>query len=603
MLSSRVIQHDTRPLVDWSKLVSETTTTAQTMKVSATRQSASDSPYMRSIENTPRYTGRFPIEKLATPRPEPEPEPTLPSTPRSPEVDSMDWTPSQQHDFRPTVSVYQRNQKSVLDGPLPFYGSLPSAPKPPSWAILDQGAQKPIEQVVERNPFHHRPAQPASWQRKPEQPETVFAPPKFFPRSDYTESTGLEALFDRAFTIKSPEEDGEEENWQFISHPSSYRSTMTRNSFLFQSLRVGLLLSSILAWVLSQMDAISIPGNYIEVASLGSASLISGFSLLECLKWPVPQWNSFVILVYIAELVAAVHLGANLPRVSFDRAYFDRYGKFLLTFMAIQETMGLLACYRATSTTSPGFKMQGTQPTPPEPTSTESPLRSSATEMPPSQPRSQVFSSQSPPDSPASSSSHITTGFSNRKRVNQPSSLFNSQSSAAPSSFSSSIAGSSFPLQLSDKSFGQGSQAFNSQSSVPPLSFSSTIPSSNFSSQPSEIPRQFGPSPYNTRTGAQGSFTLNDLKGYDSEDSGLFGHDSDTETTATTATATTNNTIRNIRYGRNIDNDAFFSPARSGLGPGITSLSLEDQPFRRVTRSQTKRQRDMFNRYPLRGIN
>lgn len=496
--------------------------------------SGSEKSYMRPSESTPRHTQRFPIEKLATPRPVRETEPAVPPTPPPVEVDDMDWTPSLQQDIRPTVSVYERNQKSVLDGPLPFYGSLPPAPKPPSWNILNPPAQKPIQKAIEPNPFHQTPTQSAgSWQRNTDEPEPVFAPPKFFPQSDYTASTGLEAMFDRAFTIRSPEDEAEED-WQRMQNASSYHSVDMQNRLQFQALRLGLLLASILAWVLSQNDYIAIPGNYIEVASLGSASLISGFALLESLKRPMAQWNGMEILVYLAELVAAVHLGGNLPRVSFDRVYFDRYGKLLLIFMAVQEALSLLTVYRSMPAAGANPEVQ--------PTHHESP------------------------------NSNNTSG---NPTIEKPASQ-------------------------------SWTQASNSQSSVPPLSFSSTVTGSSFSSQPSEMKNHLGLSSYNqTPSGGGSSFTLNSLNDNDSDVSDPFGCDSDTETTVTTATTATNNTIRNIRYGRNINTENMFSPGRSGLGPGISGLSLEDQPFRRVTRSQTKQQqqlRDPLRRYPLRGM-
>ena len=335
-------------------------------------------------------TPRFPLEKLAAPRREPEPVPTPAIPAPHEEVDDMDWTPSVQHEIRPNVSVYQKNERSVLDGPLPFYGSLPAAPQPPSWRLRNHQPQKPIERVVEPNPFHRTPTQPpSSWEQKHDD-EPVFAPPKFFPPADHVASTGLESLFDKTFTIRSPEDEigG---NWrQERPEHTPYRPRNVQGYILFQYLRLGLLMTFIAAWLLSQKDYIAVSGNYIEVISLGSASLISGFGLLEVLKQPMVQWNGVEILVFIAELVAAVHLGYNLPRVSCEREYFDRYGKLLLIFMAVQEALGLISFYQGawananseahppteTKTSHPGdtfgnpareksHSLSGSQPSPP----------------------------------------------------------------------------------------------------------------------------------------------------------------------------------------------------------------------------------------------
>ncbi|KAF7597463.1 hypothetical protein BBP40_003710 [Aspergillus hancockii] len=524
LLSRCIVQYDTRPLVNWADNTPAATPTRR-REESPVQPGSSQFFYKNPNEGLQQSTTRFPLEKLATPRPVPE-EPTIPTPP--PEGDDMDWTPSVQHNITPTVSVHQRERKSVLDGPLPFYGSLPAAPKPPSWNLRNQPSQrqKPIEQVVERNPFHRTPTQPSSpWMRDSDRSDNVFAPPKFFPVSDHVASTGLESLFDKTFTIKSPE-DEDRGTWQSQQRTASARpqhSIDLHTYFVFQYLRLGLLLSSLAAWLLSQYGLTSVPGDYIEVASLGSASLIAGFALLEALKQPIVQWNGIEFLVYFAELVAAVHLGGNLPQVSFERQYFDRYGKLLLIFMTVQEALSLLSLYRFSLAISAGQIPQANR--------TQSPVA--------------VLPSNSP-------------RFENSDR--------------------------------------QALQPFTSQSSVPSLSFSSTLPGSSFSAQTPEAPRH---RPFPSYEGGykNHSFSLKSLKDEESDVSDPLDHDSDTETTMTTATTATNNTIRNIRFGQST-RDTFFSPKRSELGPGIGGLSLEDEPARRMTRSQTQRLRS----FPARGL-
>ncbi|KAF5865601.1 hypothetical protein ETB97_003018 [Aspergillus alliaceus] len=521
LFSRRIAQYDTRPLVNWTE-----NTPARRREESPVQPTGSKQLFTSPNERFQQSTSRFPLEKLATPRPAPE-EPAFPTPPPEGD-DDMDWTPSVQHNITPTVSVHQRERTSVLDGPLPFYGSLPAAPKPPSWNLRNQIAQrqKPIEQVVERNPFRRTPTQSSSsWMRNNGHSDTTFAPPKFFPMSDHVASTGLESLFDKTFTIKSPEDEGHG-SWQSQQQANSARPQNALDLhiyFVFQYLRLGLLLSSIAAWLISQYGHISLPGDYIEVASLGSASLIAGFALLEALKQPLAQWNGMEILVYFAELVAAVHLGGNLPQLSYERHYFDRYGKLLLIFMTVQEALNLLSLYRFSSAISTGQELQANQP-------------------------------QSPSADLPSNSSRLENN--NRQEL----------------------------------------QSFVSQSSVPPLTFSSTVAGSSFSAETPGT-RRHHPFPSYDGGHSDYSFSLKSLKGEESDVSDPLGCDSDTETTVTTATTATNNTIRNIRYGRN-SSDAFFSPKRSELGPGIGGLSLDDEPSRRMTRSQTQKLR----RFPGRGL-
>ncbi|KAL2828711.1 Ima1 N-terminal domain-containing protein [Aspergillus cavernicola] len=536
IITRRVVRYDTRPLVNWAE-ATPTATPSRKTQTSPQPTTGGKQPFFTPHESTQPVTPRFPFEKLATPRTAQQ-ERAIPTPP--PEVDDMDWTPSIQHNFRPVSTIHQRDQPSVLDGPTPFYGQLPPAPKPPSWNLRNQSSQlqKPINQVIERNPFHRSPAQPsATWGRNTSSSDPAFAPPRFFPEDDHT-STGLENLFDQTFNIKSPEDD--EDTWHSPRHattsPRSSQSESLQGLFISQCVRLGLLLVSLIAWNLSQHALVSIPGDYIEVASLGIASLLAGFAILESVKQPILQWNGMELLVYFAELAAAVHLGGYLPGTSIERHYFDRYGKLLLVFMAVQEALGLQAVYRGASLTpNPGSSQE------------HQPHRSSS-------PNSTIIN-----DSPRS-----------RASIFQP--------------FTS-------PL---------------SATAPPQLSFSSTAPSSSF------MPQQPGPQyqlPFPSSDGTihnnkrDHSFSLKSLKYQDVNASDLdLDRDSDTETSMTTATTATNNTVRNIRYGRNNSvNDVFFSPKRSELGPGIGGLSLDDEPgsSKRMTRSQSQR---LHNQHLTDGI-
>ncbi|KAL3463204.1 Ima1 N-terminal domain-containing protein [Aspergillus heterothallicus] len=532
VISRRVVRYDTRPLVNWSD-ITPAATPARKSAASPHPTTNGKQSFYTPHERAQQFTPRFPLEKLATPRSSQE-ERAIPTPP--PEADDMDWTPSLQNDLRPISTIHQRDQISkALEGPTPFYGSLPPAPKPPSWSLRNQSTQrqKPIEQVVERNPFHRSPIQPSStWRRNTGSSDATFAQPKFFPVSDHA-STGLENLFDRTFTIKSPED--HEDEWR-PPHPESlkHRSTYSaglQGALISQIVRLCLLLGSLLSWNLSQYKLVSIPGNYVEVASLGSASLTAGFALLESLKQPILQWNGMEILVYFAELAAAVHLGGYLPGSAHERHYFDRYGKLLLVFMIVQEILAVLALYRTALATDV----------------------SSSQEQQPHHPFSP--SANSPDGSPRSRTSKHTEYHPFSSPISSP---------GPPAlSFSSTAAGSIFVTHQPEPQY---------QLPFPAYDNSSSFYSNN----------------------KDHSFSLRSLKRQEANASDFDNdHESDTETTMTTATNVTSNTIRNIRYGRNSTvNDTFFSPKRSELGPGIGGLSLEDsadKPTKRITRSQSQR--------------
>ncbi|KAJ5157474.1 uncharacterized protein N7482_008574 [Penicillium canariense] len=548
VISRRVVDYNTRPLVDWSDDSWEkplrSAGASPIPGSSASRSNITPRPASGPIDQ------RFPLERLTSDLPSARKSPAFPTPP--PEVDEMEWTPSApQPIIQPTVSVYQRNQPSVFDGPSPFTGSLPAAPKPPAWNLRAQTSTKPIEQVVQPNPFHKSPSNPPKqWQANPLSPEPAFRPPTFFPTSDFNTSTGLETLFERAFDI-DPE--GPKRDWN-QSTPNQKPYIRPSSRLVFQYLRLALLLGSMAAWTFSQNHQLSIPGNYIEACALGSASLIAGFALLEAVKRPLAHWNGMEILVYITELAAAVHLGAHLPQASYEREYFDRYGKLLLIFMAVQEGLGVLASYKEASTLAYPENHQSNSPMIQQPVSPQ-------------------------PSSPQLSSPH-----QNALAWSPTHSTFSSPP-PAPSIASHSEAPSlSFATTAGSSSFSSG--------------LSSTLPPApNYRIPSSQSVNRF-PSPRKNPH----SFTMSDLRENDPPSD--YDQDSDNETVATTATTMTDATTRNIRYGRypNSEYNSPFSPRRNELGPGIGGLSLEDRPAsRRITRSQTQ-QGLMGRRLPGRAI-
>ncbi|KAJ5294849.1 hypothetical protein PENANT_c014G05137 [Penicillium antarcticum] len=537
--SRYVVQYSSRPLVNWSDNSWETQLQGTTSSSELPESPAvpSQATNLNAFTANGGVSQRFPIETLATaPAPVEKPREIVPVM----EKDSMDWTPSTTHNLRPTIQ--QRSKQSVLNGPHPFHGQVPAAPMAPSWKLRAQPSTKPIEQVVQPNPFHRIPSQAQAQVQAPSrQPsadaEPVFKPPKFFAPGDLDTSTGLETLFDRAFNFQS-EVPGP--GWPQESQKNFASRIQTPRHLFYGWLRLVLLVGFISAWTFSQNRQVFIPGNYVEIAALGAASLVAGFALISMVKRPLVQWNGMEILISITELVAAVHMGAHLPTASFDRDYFDRYGKLLLMFMAIQEAMRVGSFYTAA--------MMESRNTSSEPASSQSGTpqlnQPGAIEWP---------SNRSPPVSPSES------------RVSSP------------------------PLPTH--------RSFESQSSAPPLSFCTTEPSSSFSSALPSVPNyglsssQTVPSFSSAQTPKRNphSFTMESLKMSDPPSD--YDQDSDSETVATATTSGTNMTNRNIRYGYNpsLGHSSMFSPRRNVLGSGMGGLSLDDNPTpRRMTRSQTQ---------------
>ncbi|KGO76832.1 Protein of unknown function DUF2349 [Penicillium italicum] len=553
LFSRYIVSYSSRPLVNWSDNSWET----QFESLKASSSAPPESPVSTRITNsdgTPKANisglqQRFPINKLAQPQSPSPVEQSLTVASNLTENDGMDWAPSITHNLQPTVT--RRDQPSVLDGPHPFQGQIPAAPIAPAWKLRTQTSTKPIEQVIQPNPFHRSPIQPqGQWQQRRTDAEPVFKEPKFFPPHDHDTSTGLETLFDRAFNFQSDAAQGP--GWSQQSQNKGLCLNETQSCLFYGCVRLGLLVSFISAWTISQNHQVLIPGNYVEIAALGAASLVAGFALITMVKRPLVQWNGMEILISITELAAAVHMGAHLPTVSLNRDYFDRYGKLLLIFMAAQETMNVLSFYnKARLESQQNLGSVSSQP----------------------QPQSPHLSQSGALDWPSSQHSSTSTP---EPRVSSP------------------------PVHRS----------FESQPPAPSLSFGDTEAASSFSSALPSVPQyglsssrtvhSFPAANQNTFTPDRNphSFTMESLKQI--EPLSDYERDSDSETIATTTTAATNFTNRNIRYGNNLGlgSNSFYSPRRNGLGSDMGGLSLDDDPTpRRMTRSQT--QQGLLGRRPI----
>ncbi|CAG8058062.1 unnamed protein product [Penicillium olsonii] len=543
LISSRLVKYTSRPLVNWSDNSWETrlerakaSSPVQGDSLALTRVSISDTT-PKAKDTT--FQPRFPIDKLAPGRQPVEQPP--PATPTQEDGDTMDWSPSVTHNLRPTIT--QRNQPSVLSGPHPFQGQVPAAPTPPAWKLRSKTSTKPIEQVIQPNPFHRSPSQATGqWQQRHSEADTVFKAPKFFAPSDHDTSTGLETLFDRAFNFQP--EGGRGSSWGQPSYDGGPASQFKAlSSHYYACARLLLLASFIGAWTLSQNHGMLLPGNYVEISALGVASLVAGFALISMLKRPLSQWNGMEILISITELAAAVHMGAHLPTASVNRDYFDRYGKLLLIFMAFQEALNVHSFIRYTETEVQQSPRSASPPTQPQ------------------SPVSQAGALDWPADRPSGSATPTSLPQVSNTPVHRS---FESQSSAPALSFGDTEATSSFSSALP---------------SVPQYRLASSKTISSFPAANQDAFQQ-NKNPH--------SFTMESLKQIDPVSD--YEQESDSETVATATTTATNFTNRNIRYGNNYGfGSTPFSPRRNGLGTGMGGLSLDDDPTpRRMTRSQTQ---------------
>lgn len=459
-------------------------------------------------------------------------------TPPPDSCDDMDWTPVKTQVIQPTVSLHQRNRPAAFAGPSPFHGNIPPVSKPLSWDLRTR-TPAPGSAFAQGNPFHRSPTQSQPPNQLSASPEPVFQPPRFFPQSDYQTDTGLEVMFDRAFSFGPGDNRAHQSRVeQPRSRPRPRSSTLLDQRQIRLRAQFIVLLVTVGAWVLAWNRLLPVSGNYVETFALGIASIISGFSLLEALQKPFEDLPGYEIAVNTLQLVWSVYHMLMNP---IERAYFEPLAipatLLLLIFMTGQSGLRLLTI------SQPLPKSNPPKPETPNPENerqlTQSPsFQSTQFEQP------QIEPAQYP-----SIESAVSTSF-NRSNQIEPALSFGT--TAASTSFSSALPSSSNYQLASSQSF----------------------------------------QPFKTNYGYQThSPTLQDHNGTEYSD---YEEDSDTETVASSATNLTTATNRNIRYGltpREPSSDFSFSPRRKGSNTlGLGGLSLgNDQPTpRRMTRSQTQ---------------
>lgn len=277
----------------------------------------------------------------------------------------MDWTPSQQS--LPPMPLY-RQPKSTRVEPSPFHGRLPQTPK--SQAHKLRNPNQPTFQKAssaQKQNFFKRPQRQSDQDEVSElgsDTESVstringsklsspqFAPPKFFPVSDFLQDTGLESIFSKAFSIA--EEPSELSSTRERRVQSNYSPHPTP---ILQIFCVLFLLFSILAW----WYATRTPGlvTFLRFASLGVAATVAGRGLLQCIQRNEDHWSWIGMLFYTSELCFATVLGGvvKMQFTAADANGLRLVGLGLLGFMVVQESWIIV------STMSNGPKLRPSNP-------------------------------------------------------------------------------------------------------------------------------------------------------------------------------------------------------------------------------------------------
>lgn len=246
----------------------------------------------------------------------------------------MDWTPSQQ-----PLKINHVNrrlaQAQAIPNPSLFQGYLPSAPKPPSWQLRNPNPGRRLRPVENQpNPFHKAPVlQPPSTSDKEhggtKSTGIVMAPPRFFPPGDAVTDTGLENLFDKAFSIADGPSKAQMQ--QSVQMSDNFRAKSLRHHIL----KACLLFLSMALWAGAQLYTRNT--NSVDMIVLGVSFVVAGFSLLESLMRPMVIWSVTDILLSLLELTFCMYLAITETRGIYLHPRLDNANICLAAFMMGQE--------------------------------------------------------------------------------------------------------------------------------------------------------------------------------------------------------------------------------------------------------------------------
>jgi hypothetical protein len=407
LFSQRLVKYDTRPLVLWSNI----TPVASPRQQNVLSQTRPSNNQQRTTAYQQDSFQLFPVERLGTPPTDVKVNAVHSATPPQVE-DSMDWTPSAAQEIRPrfVTSARPETVPDILSDKSLFHGSLPEAPRPPAWQLRNPISQKQPPPVSAPNVFHKSPSIPqntAGMNDRSRATDVFFAPPRFFAPSDYQATTGLENLFDQTFTIRSPDDDINE-NAALQSKLQKIRMEHSQSTLLYTSIRLALLSVCLLAWSIDWMQLAPIPHDAVLISALIMNILFTGFNFLASLNSPsiVVQRVLYSLIKFVGTVVLALCLGYNFSITFSQGGSFELCLKCFTALLAIEDTIRLFSAFpkipirKHTVTEEPE---PTTQPPTQRPVGSQLISQNQYSSPPPSSPSQSFFSTQSAPAFPQNS--------------------------------------------------------------------------------------------------------------------------------------------------------------------------------------------------------
>ena len=316
----------------------------------------------------------FPINKLAPVPQNQYPPPYNPPTPPPEDDDSeaMDWTPSQQS--LPAASSYRTSKAlSKPPQPSPFYGRLPPNPRsldhrlrnPPPQPTFHLASTEQKQSFFRRPPTRQSTATSVSGLSETSDfpddqsidaasvTSPQFSAPKFFPKSDMRSDTGLENMFDSAFTfgedfseLATPTLQQPNQHDKNLSPPSRYDQQPYRltsqNSWRDMVSVLLLSITCIACFTTSRPES-----TYHHIARSGVTALVAFQGLSESINRA--DRSSTDVIIYTMELFLATVIGVSArttlaAEFALSQKEVETAGVGLLGLMWMQEAWGLTTC-------------------------------------------------------------------------------------------------------------------------------------------------------------------------------------------------------------------------------------------------------------------
>lgn len=336
-ISFFLVKLDNTPLVNWQMSPKPILRHPE-----AQQQLQTTTPAKQDYNTPSKLQSGFPINQLGV---SPSRSAITEATPASTyyadtddDDDAMDWAPSS-NTLQPRFT--NREIRTDRTSPSPFHGVLPPAPRPPAWNLRNPIRPTIPKALTDPNPFHHRSevtTQGDTEQKKSS--EMNMAPPRFFPPQDRNDETGLESLFNAAFSMHDEPQEVRRQLWpngaaktgQHLNETTGkvgLQAQYTQLPTIPHKANVVLLLLTAMVWLAWPLrfpyESGRLGNDAIENAALGMICLVSAISFVETLRNMSFYRKSLESYLYFIELLSALGIAwwRSVTPLSIESALAD----------------------------------------------------------------------------------------------------------------------------------------------------------------------------------------------------------------------------------------------------------------------------------------